>query len=52
MRRAWIGGWACASVMMTLHAIAFAQPLQWKPEFVQPEPGTAGQAAPIRIHVV
>ncbi len=52
MRRAWIGGWACASVMMTLHAIAFAQPLQWKPEFVQPGPGTAAQTAPLRIHVV
>ena len=52
MRRAWIGGWACASVMMTLHAIAFAQPVQWKPEFVQPEPGTAGQTASLRIHVV
>jgi hypothetical protein len=52
MRRAWIGGWACASVMMTLHAIAFAQAPQWKPQFVQPEPGTAGQTAPLRIHVV
>lgn len=52
MRRAWIGGWACASVMMTLHAIAFAQPVQWKPEFVTPKPGTAVQTAALRIHVV
>lgn len=51
MRGAWIGGWALASVMMTLHAVAFAQPLQWKPEFVRPEPGTAAQTAPLRIHV-
>ncbi len=52
MRCAWIGGWACASVMMTLHASVFAQPVQWKPEFVLPQPGAAVQSAPLRIHVV
>ena len=51
MRHAGICEWACAGVIAFMHAIAFAQSPGWKPEFVAPPTGAAGQTAPLRIHV-
>lgn len=52
MKHAGIGGWVCGGALALAHAFAIAQQPAWKPEFVPPQAGAAGQTAPLRIHVV
>jgi len=51
MKHPGLGSWVCGAAIAALHAIAFAQPASWKPEFVAPQTGAAAQTAPLRIRV-
>jgi hypothetical protein len=51
MKHAGFRGCVCGGALALVHALALAQQLAWKPEFVAPQAGAAAQKAPLRIHV-